>query len=480
SNTSLGIGGTATINAGTLEATASINSSRNFALGSSTSTILVDSGLTYTISGVIADGASAGTLNATGAGTLVLTGTNSYSGGTSISAGTLIISSDSNLGNPSGNITMSGFSTLEANGTFSTNRSLTSTAGFSTIDVPGSNVFTMNGVVNVTSGFFNKTDSGTLVLTNANNATSFNSFVNIDNGTIQAGVANALGNLSTLALGNNTTSGVFDINGFNQHMQPFGSISTSGTGTANAITNSSATAATFELDLSRGSNTTYTYSGLLTGNLSFQLDGATGNTQILTGANTYTGNTIVTSGTLAIGVADDRLPTGTTLVLGSATGNPSGTFDLAGFNQTVAGLTTAGSGTSNQVVNSGAGTPNLTVSVASGTDTFSGLLGGTGSQNSFALVKQSAGTLALTGDNTYTGGTTINGGTVQIDNINSLGASGTTATINAATLEAAATFTDSRSINLNNAAAAIMVDASQTYTLSGVLSGTGGLNVPGP
>jgi autotransporter-associated beta strand protein len=47
------------------------------------------SGTTQTISGVIADGATPGFLDMLGPGTLVLSGANTYSGGTTISAGTL-------------------------------------------------------------------------------------------------------------------------------------------------------------------------------------------------------------------------------------------------------------------------------------------------------------------------------------------------------------------------------------------------------
>ncbi len=92
--------GTATINDGTLEATTSISTSRNFLLGANSSTIQVDGAAsTYTISGAVNDGAGSGTLNKTGAGILVLTANNGYTGGTVIGSnlvagGLVSISSD--------------------------------------------------------------------------------------------------------------------------------------------------------------------------------------------------------------------------------------------------------------------------------------------------------------------------------------------------------------------------------------------------
>jgi fibronectin-binding autotransporter adhesin len=100
--------GTAVINNATLEATASITTSRNFQLGNANSAIKVDSGKTYEIDGTINDGGSSGTLNATGSGTLIVTGANGYSGGTKISAGTVSVGNTGSLGG--GPVTLQGSS----------------------------------------------------------------------------------------------------------------------------------------------------------------------------------------------------------------------------------------------------------------------------------------------------------------------------------------------------------------------------------
>ena len=134
--------GTTTINAGILEATANITGAQPTLLGSSLSTILVDSGMTYTLSGTIGDGAAAGTLNKTGAGTLSLTGSTSFTGGTNISAGTVIATT--NIGSANSSVIVGTGTTLSFSG------------GTTTNTITGAGAVTNTGVITVTgdnSGF---------------------------------------------------------------------------------------------------------------------------------------------------------------------------------------------------------------------------------------------------------------------------------------------------------------------------------------
>ena len=149
-------------------------------------------------------------------------------------------------------------------------------------------------------------------------------------------------------------------------------------------------------------------------------------TLVLTGANTYSGGTTITGGTLV----------GTTASLqGDIVNNAALIFDQA-TNGTFGGVV-SGSGT---FTKDGAGTLTLTGanSYTGGTTITEGTLVGTtaslqgdivnnaalvfdqGANGTFAgnvsgsgaLTKDGAGTLTLTGANTYTGGTTIAGGTL--------------------------------------------------------------------
>ena len=161
-------------------------------------------------------------------------------------------------------------------------------------------------------------------------------------------------------------------------------------------------------------------------------------TLVLSGANTYTGGTTITAGTLQLGDGDatgsilgnvvdnatlafDRSDTVTFGGIITGTGNlvqlGSGTTILTADN-TYSGGTTINAGTL-QIGNGGAIgsiTGNVTDNGTLAFDrsdavTFSGVISGTG-----ALVQAGSGTLILTGNNTYTGGTTISTGTLQIGN----------------------------------------------------------------
>ncbi len=138
------------------------------------------------------------------------------------------------------------------------------------------------------------------------------------------------------------------------------------------------------------------------------------------------GTVIVGNGTLRDGV-NNGVPSASMLQLGQTGQTTSGTFDLGGYNQTVAGFSTAGTPAAgispNEVINSNAAaasTPSvLTTNIATGTtQTFSGQLGGgnvgSESQNGFSLVKTGLGTLTLAGTNTFNGSATVTSGALRI------------------------------------------------------------------
>lgn len=98
-----------------------------------------------------------------------------------------------------------------------------------------------------------------------------------------------------------------------------------------------------------------------------------------------------------------------TTVNGSLT--VAGTLQLAGFSMTSGDL--QGSG----IITSSSGTPTLTIGGNNTSTTFSGIIG----TGAIALTKNGTGTLTLSGTNTYTGITTINTGTIKLDNASALG-----------------------------------------------------------
>jgi fibronectin-binding autotransporter adhesin len=134
------------------------------------------------------------------------------------------------------------------------------------------------------------------------------------------------------------------------------------------------------------------------------------------------GTVIVGNGTLRDGV-DNGVPAAAILQLGQTGQTTSGVFDLGGFNQTVAGFSTVGSGTANGVINSNAAgnttTSTLTTRIAAGnSQTFNGQLGGgtvgNESVNGFSLTKTGLGTLTLAGINTFNGPATVLAGALRV------------------------------------------------------------------
>ena len=114
-----------------------------------------------TISGVIHDGTGTGGIEKVGAGTLTLTGANTYKAGTTVSEGTLSIGNDNNIG--TGTNTMAG-GTLQLTGaTYS--KGWTLGVGSNAIETAGNT--TLNGVLSGTGGFA-KTGAGTLTLSGNN------------------------------------------------------------------------------------------------------------------------------------------------------------------------------------------------------------------------------------------------------------------------------------------------------------------------
>ena len=118
-------------------------------------------------------------------------------------------------------------------------------------------------------------------------------------------------------------------------------------------------------------------------------------TLTLSGANTYTGGTYVTDGTLQVGASERLLNSGSLTVGG-------GTFNVQNFTETVGSVVLS----SGAITGTGAGTLiGTSYDVRSGS--ASAILAGPAS-----LTKTTGDTVTLTGANTYTGTTTVTDGTL--------------------------------------------------------------------
>jgi autotransporter-associated beta strand protein len=156
------------------------------------------------------------------------------------------------------------------------------------------------------------------------------------------------------------------------------------------------------------SNQSASYTGILSGSGASLTKIGTG-TQTLSGSNSYSGGTTINGGQLSLGNAS---------ALGASTNSltNNGRVNLGGNSISVGSLDGNASGV---VTNGTAGSTTLTVGSNNSNSTYAGtIVAGTGA---IALTKTGTGTLTLTGNNSYTGGSTINGGALSITTNRAIG-----------------------------------------------------------
>ena len=280
---------------------------------------------------------------------------------------------------------------------------------------------TLSGDIS-SGGLFNitKTGSGTLILSGSNDYTGN---TNINGGTIEVTGSGALGS-GDISMSNGTSGSPSTLN-FNGGepsiptvveqditVSGYGQLQNSGgntvvlgaTGGGNTINKTGST-----LIFSGG---TFTVNSLITGTSSggaFDSDvWVNGGADVtLTTQNTYFGATYVFGGATLRNGINNALPTSTSLILGYPSDNSLGTYDLHGYNQTVAQLKTAGTNQANSLVlNTGSTASTLTVSGSTGGPTDASTYAGK-IQGNVSLVVDGGAKLTLSGTNTYTGSTTV-------------------------------------------------------------------------
>lgn len=204
------------------------------------------------------------------------------------------------------------------------------------------------------------------------------------------------------------------------------------------------------------------------GPLALNSNGSSSGTLILSGVSgvaTYSGGTTMGGGRLILeGGADNRLPAGASLVLGSpAQGAVLQLGDATnGASNLSLGSLSSGTAATNSIVGGGATLSLLTITQGSN-GTYNGGIGGAGlNENNLTLVKAGAGTLLLNGVISHVGTTTVNEGVLR------LGSSGSI------------TQSSALAVNANAGATAALDVNGRTVTLGGgiTLAGADSLATP--
>lgn len=468
------------------------------------------------ISGAISNGLGTVSLTKSTGNILTLSGNNSFTGGVSLSAGTLYINSATALGTGTFTITGGSIGTTVAGGTTLTSNN--AQAWDATFSLIGSNnlnmgagavtiaanrtitisgtlassgagpIFTVGGAIGETGGARTLTIqnqgngngiSGTLVLSGAN---TYTGGTNINGGLVEFANTNAI---PASGLVNIQSRGAVQLSGaFTTFADVLSNprISTASAG-AIALTESSSadfTAGSFNtLSLGAALGRTIEYTGTITPGTSGYYVGGGGGTMEFTNANTFTGANNLTignggGGTVILSTGHNhsgltQVAQGTTLILENAgalgaTGVGSGTQVAAG-----GGIVLENVKVLNESLTIGG-----TSSTASPTNVPAGLLSNSGDNEWSGAITAN---LTTTGNNVrlnLTGGNLLISGTVNITN------NSTTSVGEALVLTGNGTGTAEISGAISGTVAqALIKNGSSEWTLSGANTFTGGVRIDG-
>ena len=303
-------------------------------------------------------------------------------------------------------------------------------------------------------------------------------FAYLSNNTTTSSIDLVVTNISTIKWEGNVAGGDWDINttanwidsvaGASTYLEPtipgdaaaFDDTA-SGTTTVNLTTNLSPTTVTV-------SNPTKTYifkgPGALGGSVgTFTKTGAALLIITNSGANAFGGALTINGGTVQLGLAANRLPTTANVTIANVAGAG---LDLGDQNQALNSL--AGGGASGGNVNLGVG--NLQTSAAGA---YAGIISGTGH-----YTKVGSGNQIFSGANLYGGGTTVNGGSLTLDNATGDGTGtgaidiGPSGTLNIGNGSTSGSIPSSLVITNNGVLAFNRTDS---FTLPNSIVGTGGV-----
>jgi hypothetical protein len=369
----------------------------------------------------------------------------------------------------SGNVAVGGNGNNARRGTINFANGSLLDAGIVTLGSSGATPGTPN-LINMTSGGTLRADglsvnagpvnnwtpgAGTVELQSTNTLPSsvFTSFNNltINGGTTSLGVDVSIAGTLSVA------SGVFAIGAFD--VSSVGAVnmtgtSITGTGTltlaGDVTTNASATASTIAVPIALGGSTRtfnvddtaaipdLNVTGAISGGGGIIKTGI-GSMNLANAGNSYTGSTTANQGILRIAAFGGTIPNGSALIVNS-------TLDLNGYSETVGSLAGIGTVTSN----AGA-TMTLTAGGDNTSTTFSGVIQN-GSSTGVSLSKTGSGALNLSGNNSYSGATSLLGGTLNMNSASAIGTSALTifsGTTIGNTSASAITLSTNNTVNLN-------------------------------
>ncbi len=377
-----------------------------------------------------------------GAGTITLSGNNTYSGPTTVNAGILQAGSSTAFGNGLSAVTVNTGGTLALNGF---NDSVGSIAGSGSISL-GSGTLT-TGAANATttfsgvisgSGGFEEVGTGETILTGAN---TYSGLTSVNSGTLSDGGGTSFSPASQMLV---NTGATLDVNS-NEVVANLQNGTTGGNvviGPGVSLT-------------SDGANYVGDFNGSISGAGSFIINGGT---QGLSGANTFSGGVTLESGELYIG-GNSAVGTGTLTL-------DAGTNIAPEANATLSNpVVLSGSG---YVINNW-GPSNLTL-----TGTVSGTA---------ELSWCTTNTLTLTGNNTFTGGIDMREGILLLGSDTGAGVGGTiildSSTILAAYGGPGITRTIANPIDFTGSSAAFGNNDDNYLVLTGAISGGGAVAFQG-